>query len=67
MLVYRKDRRRPRSATVTVKLASKFRLLTRQSATSASPGLELSGDESALQSLLGVLDAPDPNFNIITP
>ena len=32
-----------------------------------SPGLELSGDQAALQSLLGVLDGPDPNFNIVTP
>jgi alkyl sulfatase BDS1-like metallo-beta-lactamase superfamily hydrolase len=32
-----------------------------------SPGLELSGDPSALQSLLGVLDQPNPSFNIVTP
>jgi len=33
----------------------------------SSPGLELSGDQTALQSLLGVLDQPDPSFNIVTP
>ena len=33
----------------------------------SSPGLELSGDESALQSLIGALDRPNPNFNIVTP
>ncbi|WP_372506746.1 alkyl sulfatase C-terminal domain-containing protein [Mycobacterium heidelbergense] len=25
------------------------------------------GDRAALQALLGVLDEPDPNFNIVTP
>ena len=57
----------PASATVTVKLASKFRLLSAAFGDFTSPGLELSGDETALQSLLGVLDAPDPSFNIVTP
>jgi len=33
----------------------------------STPGLELSGDQTALQSLLGVLDQPDPSFNIVTP
>ena len=32
-----------------------------------SPGLQTSGDAAALQALLGVLDRPDPGFNIITP
>jgi alkyl sulfatase BDS1-like metallo-beta-lactamase superfamily hydrolase len=32
-----------------------------------SPGLEISGDQTALQAFLGVLDEPDPKFNIITP
>ncbi len=32
-----------------------------------SPGLEISGDQAALQALLGVLDEPDQNFNIVTP
>jgi len=32
-----------------------------------SPGMEISGDQTALQQLLGVLDKPDPAFNIVTP
>jgi len=67
VLVYRKIAPDPASATVTVRLASKMRLLTAAFGDFSSPGLELSGDETALQSLLGALDAPDPNFNIITP
>jgi alkyl sulfatase BDS1-like metallo-beta-lactamase superfamily hydrolase len=67
VLVYRKIAPDSASATVTLLLASKLRLLSAAFGDLASPGLELSGDESALQSLLGVLDAPDPSFNIITP
>jgi alkyl sulfatase BDS1-like metallo-beta-lactamase superfamily hydrolase len=67
VLVYRKIAPDPASATVTVRLASKIRLLSAAFGDFTSPGLELSGDETALQSLLGVLDAPDPSFNIITP
>jgi alkyl sulfatase BDS1-like metallo-beta-lactamase superfamily hydrolase len=67
VLVYRKIAPEPASATVTVRLASKMRLLSAAFGDFTSPGLELSGDETALQSLLGVLDAPDPSFNIITP
>ena len=67
MLVYRKVAPDPATATVTVKLASKFRLLQCGIGDFTSPGLELSGDEAALQSLLGALDQPDPNFNIVTP
>jgi alkyl sulfatase BDS1-like metallo-beta-lactamase superfamily hydrolase len=33
----------------------------------SSPGLEISGDQAALQQLLGVLEKPDPAFNIVTP
>jgi alkyl sulfatase BDS1-like metallo-beta-lactamase superfamily hydrolase len=32
-----------------------------------SPGIETTGDVTALQSLLGVIDRGDPSFNIITP
>jgi alkyl sulfatase BDS1-like metallo-beta-lactamase superfamily hydrolase len=67
VLVYRKIASDPASATVAVRLASKTRLLTAAFGDFGSPGLELSGDETALQSLLGALDAPDPNFNIVTP
>jgi alkyl sulfatase BDS1-like metallo-beta-lactamase superfamily hydrolase len=32
-----------------------------------SPGVEMAGDATAMSTLLGVLDRPDPSFNIITP
>jgi alkyl sulfatase BDS1-like metallo-beta-lactamase superfamily hydrolase len=67
VLVYRKIAPDLASATVSVRLAGKTRLLTAAFGDFTSPGLELSGDETALQALLGALDAPDPNFNIITP
>ncbi len=57
----------PATATVTVKLANKIRLLAVAMGDFASPGLELSGDQTALQALLSVLDGPDPSFNIVTP
>jgi alkyl sulfatase BDS1-like metallo-beta-lactamase superfamily hydrolase len=67
VLVYREIAPDPASATATLRLASKMRLLSAAFGDFTSPGLELSGDETALQSLLGALDAPDPSFNIITP
>ncbi|GAB3025955.1 hydrolase [Mycobacterium bourgelatii] len=67
VLVHRKVAADAATATVTVKLASKFRLLGVVFGDLDSPGLEITGDQSALQSLIGVLDAPDPNFNIVTP
>jgi alkyl sulfatase BDS1-like metallo-beta-lactamase superfamily hydrolase len=33
----------------------------------SSPGLQVTGDAGALQTLMSVLDKPDPNFNIVTP
>ena len=67
VLVYREILADPVTATVTVKLDSKFRLLLVAFGDFTSPGLDVSGDQSALQSLLGALDSPDPNFNIVTP
>jgi alkyl sulfatase BDS1-like metallo-beta-lactamase superfamily hydrolase len=67
VFVQRKVPADPETATVTVKLASKFRLLGVAVGDFSSPGLEVSGDQTALQSLLGVLDEPDPSFNIVTP
>jgi alkyl sulfatase BDS1-like metallo-beta-lactamase superfamily hydrolase len=67
VLIHRKVAADPATATVTVKLDSKFRLLLVAMGDFSSPGLELSGDQTALQSLLGVLDRPDPSFNIVTP
>jgi alkyl sulfatase BDS1-like metallo-beta-lactamase superfamily hydrolase len=67
VLVYRKIGPDPTSADVTVVLATKVRLLAAVMGDLSSPGLELSGDQAALQALLGVLDRPDPAFNIVTP
>jgi alkyl sulfatase BDS1-like metallo-beta-lactamase superfamily hydrolase len=67
VLVYRKIPPDPASATVTVQVASKIRLLTAAFGDFSSPGLELIGDETALRALLGALDEPDPSFNIVTP
>jgi alkyl sulfatase BDS1-like metallo-beta-lactamase superfamily hydrolase len=67
VLVYRKVSADSATATVTVKLDSKFRLLQVAMGDFTSPGLEISGDQAALQAFLGVLDQPDPAFNIVTP
>ena len=67
VLVYRKIPADSVTATVTIKLDSKFRLLLVATGDFTSPGLEISGDQAALQSFLGVLDSPDTNFNIVTP
>ncbi|WP_443677519.1 alkyl sulfatase C-terminal domain-containing protein [Mycobacterium heidelbergense] len=50
-----------------MRLDSKFRLLAVATGDFAAPGLDIFGDRAALQALLGVLDEPDPNFNIVTP
>jgi alkyl sulfatase BDS1-like metallo-beta-lactamase superfamily hydrolase len=44
-----------------------MRLMAAAAGDFASPGLTVTGDTGALQALLEVLDAPDPNFSIITP
>jgi alkyl sulfatase BDS1-like metallo-beta-lactamase superfamily hydrolase len=67
VLVHRKVAADHATATATVKLDSKFRLLTASVGDFTSPGLEVSGDSSALQTLLSALDRPDPSFNIVTP
>jgi alkyl sulfatase BDS1-like metallo-beta-lactamase superfamily hydrolase len=67
VLVHRKVPADPATATATVTFASKMRLLAFAAGDTTSPGVELTGDESALPALLGVLDRPDPNFNIVTP
>ncbi|MCB0936360.1 MAG: MBL fold metallo-hydrolase, partial [Mycobacterium sp.] len=67
VLVYRACPADASSANVTVTLATKMRLLAAAAGDFTSPGLETSGDAAALQALLGVLDRPDPGFNIITP
>jgi alkyl sulfatase BDS1-like metallo-beta-lactamase superfamily hydrolase len=67
VLVHRKAEADPATANVTVKLDSKFRLLTVAMGDFTSPGLGITGDQAALQAFLGALDAPDPSFNIVTP
>ena len=48
-------------------LAAKVRFLALVAGDFSSPGLEIGGDPQVLQHLVGVLDRPDPSFNIITP
>lgn len=67
VLVYRKAAAQPATATVTVRLDGKSRLLTAALGDFTSPGLEISGDREALRTFLGALDQPDPGFNIVTP
>ena len=67
VLVYRKVAADATTAAVRLGLASKVRLLAAAMGDLSSPGLDISGDEAALQSFLGVLDRPDPAFNIVTP
>ena len=55
------------TASVTIKLDNAFRLLLLANGDFSSPGVEISGDEAALQQFLGVIERPDPSFNIITP
>ena len=67
VLVQRKRPAEKATATATVVLANKMRLMVAAAGDFSSPGLEVTGDASALQALLGVLDAPDPGFSIVTP
>ncbi|MBO0681132.1 MBL fold metallo-hydrolase [Mycolicibacterium sp. S2-37] len=67
VLVYRKVPADASTASATITLDNKMRLLAFAAGDTDSPGLEISGDASALPSLLGVLDRPDPSFNIVTP
>ncbi|ULE35632.1 alkyl/aryl-sulfatase [Mycobacterium sp. IDR2000157661] len=67
VLVYRRVPADEGTAHATVTLANKMRLLALAWGDNSSPGVEISGDAAALQSLLGVLDRPDPGFDIVTP
>lgn len=67
VLVQRKRPAEKATATATVVLANKMRLMVAAAGDFSSPGLEVTGDAGALQALLGVLDAPDPGFSIVTP
>jgi alkyl sulfatase BDS1-like metallo-beta-lactamase superfamily hydrolase len=67
VLVYRRRSADASTATATVTLAAKMRLMAAALGDFSSPGLQVSGDAGALQALLGVLDRPDPGFAIVTP
>ena len=67
VLVYRQVDADEATANAMLKLATKTRLLALAAGDFTSPGLEILGDPQALQQLVGVLDRPDPGFNIITP
>jgi alkyl sulfatase BDS1-like metallo-beta-lactamase superfamily hydrolase len=67
VLVYRKRPADGATATATLKLANKLRLLMFAAGDHTSPGLTITGDTNALTTLMGVLDRPDPAFNIVTP
>src|SRR5580704_13234987 len=67
VLVHRRVPTDPSTAAVTLKLDSAFRLVLLTAGDFASPGLDVSGDQAALQQFVGVFDRPDPSFNIVTP
>jgi alkyl sulfatase BDS1-like metallo-beta-lactamase superfamily hydrolase len=67
VLVHRKVPADSQTAQATVTLANKLRLLAFAAGDTTSPGVEVTGDATALPALLGVIDRPDPAFNIITP
>jgi linear primary-alkylsulfatase len=67
VLVHRKVAADARTASATVTLANKLRLLAFAAGDAASPGLDVAGDADALPALLAVLDKPNPAFNIVTP
>ena len=71
VLVHRQVPADSATANVTVRVDNTVRLLMVVMGLGMegvdSPGLEISGDQASLQQLLGVLDKPDPAFNIVTP
>jgi alkyl sulfatase BDS1-like metallo-beta-lactamase superfamily hydrolase len=67
VLIHRKAVADATTAHVTVKLDNAFRLIMAAMGDTASPGLEISGDQSALAQLLDVLDPANPAFDIVTP
>jgi alkyl sulfatase BDS1-like metallo-beta-lactamase superfamily hydrolase len=67
VLVYRKRPADSSTANATITLDNKLRLLALAAGDRDSPGLQISGDADALTSILAVIEAGNPNFNIITP
>jgi alkyl sulfatase BDS1-like metallo-beta-lactamase superfamily hydrolase len=58
---------RAADGTAAALTLTKARLLGLLAGDTASPGIGISGDPTTLQTLLGVLEAGDPSFNIVTP
>ncbi|MET0724815.1 MAG: alkyl sulfatase dimerization domain-containing protein, partial [Leifsonia sp.] len=56
----------PESADATI-TTTKPRLIALVGGDTTSAGLEIEGDAGVLQTLIGVLDAGDPSFDIVTP
>ncbi len=67
VLVYRKVAADEATAHATLRLDSKLRLISLLGGDVDSPGLQITGDAAALESLTSVLDRPDPAFDIVTP
>ncbi len=67
VLVYRKVAADEQTAQATIRLATKVRLLSLAAGDATSPGVEITGDALVLGKLVGVLDRPDPGFDIVTP
>ena len=67
VLVYRKVPADEDTAHATLRLDSKLRLISLLGGDVDSPGLQITGDAAALESLTSVLDRPAPAFNIVTP
>ncbi|MGV0871747.1 alkyl/aryl-sulfatase [Mycolicibacterium sp. XJ879] len=67
VLVHREVPADPATAQATVALANKLRLLALAVGDNDSPGLEVTGDTAALESLIAAVDRPDPAFDIVTP
>ena len=67
VLVHRKVDADAQTASATVTFVNKLRLLMFATGDATSPGLDVTGDVDAVQSLFAVLDKPDPVFDIVTP
>ena len=67
VLVHRKVSPDESSVQATIRLTNKVRLLAYAAGDTTSPGIEITGKEAALANIVGVLDRPDPAFDIVTP
>ena len=67
VLTYVKDSAQPASLTLTVPAAALSALALGDVAAARRDGLTMNGDQSQLASLFSVLQAGDPNFNIVEP